>query len=134
MYLQQRRLTLCKLCIGPQKGHPRAPGMVLICKNAQALFTWPRVDLARLLRTLPLIDFRPSWIISFELVSLLDSFLQPGRPHWFLYLLLSYSYDPSMFIFCWSLNFVENVVLEKEHGGQDSIWCLLPCLLLLYRM
>ena len=134
MYLQQGRLTLCKLCIGPQKGHPRAPGMVLICKNAQASFTWPRVDLARLLPTLPLIDFRPSWIISFELVSLLDSFLQPGRLHWFLYLLLSYSYDPSMFILCWSSNFVENVVLEKEHCGQDSIWCLLPCLLLLYRM
>ena len=69
---------------------PQAPGMVLICKNTQASFTWSRVDLARLLRTLRLIDFRPSWIISFELVSLLDSFLQPGRLHWFLYLLLSY--------------------------------------------
>ena len=134
MYLQQGRLTLCKLCIGPQKGHPRAPGMVLICKNAQASFTWPRVDLARLLRTLRLIDFRPSWIISFELVSPLDSFLKPGRLYWFLYLLLYYFYDPSMFIFCWSSNFVENVSLEREHGGQDSIWRLLPSSLLLYRM
>ena len=134
MYLQQGRLTLCKLCIVSQKGHPRAPGMVLICKNTQASFTWSRVDLARLLRTLRLIDFRPSWIISFELVSPLDSFLQPGRLYWFLFLLLYYFYDPSMFIFCWSSNFVENVLLEREHGGQDSIWCLLPCLLLLYRM
>ena len=88
--------------------------MVLICKNAQASFAWPLVDLARPLR---LIDVRHSWIISFELVSLLDSFLQPGRLHWFLYLLLSYFYDPSMFIFRWSSNFVEKVVLEREHGG-----------------
>ena len=65
MYLQQGRLTLCKLCIGPQKGHPRAPGMVLICKNAQASFTWPRVDLARLLRRA---YSRPFWITSFEFV------------------------------------------------------------------
>ena len=134
MYLQQGRLTLCKLCIVSQKGHSRAPGMVLICKNTQASFTWSRVDLARLLRTLRLIDFRPSWIISFELVSPLDSFLQPGRLYWFLYLLLYYFYDPSMFIFCWSSNFVENVLLEREHGGQDSIWHLLPSSLLLYRM
>ena len=111
---------------------PQGTRDVLICKNAQTSFTWSRVDLARLLRTLRLIDFRPSWIISFELVSQLDSLLQQGRLYRFLYLLLSYFYDPSMFIFCWS--FVENLLLEREHGGQDSIWCVLPCSLLLYRM
>ena len=31
MYFQQGRLTLEKLCIGPQKGQPRTPGMDLIC-------------------------------------------------------------------------------------------------------
>ena len=32
-----------------------------------------------------------------------------GKLHWFLYLLLSYYYDPGMFIFCWSLNFMERL-------------------------
>lgn len=132
MYLQQGRLTLCKLCIVSQKGHPRAPRMVLICKNTQASFTWTwsRVDLARLLRTLRLIDFRPSWIISFELVSPLDSFLQPGRLYWFPFLLLYYFYDPSMFISRWTSNFVEKVRLEREPAGQDVILCSLPCVIL----
>ena len=43
--------------------------------------------------------------------------------------MLSYFYDPSMFIYRWSSNFVEKVVLEREHGGQDAISCLLPCIL-----
>ena len=42
--------------------------------------------------------------------SLRDSFFYLGKLHWFLYLLLSYYYDPGMFIFR----------------------CLLPCILLLY--
>ena len=46
--------------------------------------------------------------------SLWDSFLYLGKLHWFLYLLLSYFYDPGMFIFCWSSNFVEKVVLNES--------------------
>ena len=30
---------------------------------------------------------------------------------------LSYFSDPSMFIYRWSSNFVEKVVLEREHSG-----------------
>ena len=41
--------------------------------------------------------------------SLRDSFFCLGELHWFLYLLLSYYYDPGMFIFCWSSNFVEKL-------------------------
>ena len=37
--------------------------------------------------------------------SLRDSFFYLGKLHWFLYLLLSYYYDPDMLILCWSLNF-----------------------------
>ena len=44
--------------------------------------------------------------------SLRDSFFYLGKFHWFLYLLLSYYYDPGMFIFCWSSNFVEKVAVE----------------------
>ena len=54
--------------------------------------------------------------------SLWDSFLYLGNLHWFLYLLLSYFYDHGMFIFRWSSNFLERVVLKG----------ILRCLLLLY--
>ena len=40
--------------------------------------------------------------------------------------MLSYFYDPRMFFYRRSSNFVEKVVLEREHGGQDGISCLLP--------
>ena len=56
--------------------------------------------------------------------SLWDSFLYMGKLHWFLYLLLSYFYDPGMFIFRWSSNFVEKV-------GENGTSCFLPCILLL---
>ena len=46
--------------------------------------------------------------------------------------MLSYFYDPRVFISRLSSNFVEKVVLERDHGGQDGISCLLPCVLLLY--
>ena len=46
--------------------------------------------------------------------SLRDSFFYLVKLHWFLYLLLSYYYYPGMFIFCWSSNFMENVVLNKS--------------------
>ena len=51
-------------------------------------------------------------LYSSSLSSLWDSFLYLGKLHWFLYLLLSYFYDPGMFIFRWSSNFVEKVVLN----------------------
>ena len=54
--------------------------------------------------------------------SLRDSFFCLGKLHWFLYLLLSYYYDPGMFIFCWSSNFVEKVAVEWGHGGEDGIF------------
>ena len=43
-------MALGKWCIGPQKGHPRTPRMDFFLYSAQASFSWPRVDLARLLR------------------------------------------------------------------------------------
>ena len=41
--------------------------------------------------------------------SLRDLFFYLGKLHWFLYLLLSYYYDPGMFIFCWTSNFVKKL-------------------------
>ena len=50
--------------------------------------------------------------------SLWDSFLSLGKLHWFLYLLVSYFYDPGMFIFRWSSNFVEKVVLNESMSAK----------------
>ena len=49
---------------------------------------------------------------------LLDSFFYLLTLHWFLYLLLSYCYDPGMFIFCWSSNFVEKVVSNESMAAK----------------
>ena len=50
--------------------------------------------------------------------SLWDSFLYLGKLRWFLYLLLSYFYYPDMFIFRWSSNFVEKVVLNESMSAK----------------
>ena len=41
-----------------------------------------------------------------------------GKLHWFLYLPISYNNDPRMFIFCWSSNFVEKVVLNESMAAK----------------
>ena len=41
-----------------------------------------------------------------------------GKFHWFPYLLLFYFYDPGMFIFRWSSNFVEKVVLKARMAAK----------------
>ena len=64
--------------------------------------------------------------------SLSDSFFHLGKLHWFLYLLLSYYYDPGMFIPVYLLlqfEFRGKSCVEWEHGGEDGISCLLPCIL-----
>ena len=63
VFFQQGRVALGKWCIGPQKGHLRTPQREFFC--AQASFSWPSVDLARLLRRA---YSRSVWIISFEFV------------------------------------------------------------------
>ena len=47
-----------------------------------------------------------------------DSSPYLGKLHWFLYLLLFYFYDPGMFIFRWSSNFVEKVVLNESMSAK----------------
>ena len=87
--------------------------------SAQALFSRPRVDLARLLRR----AYSRAVTVCLDHIlrvcqSLWDSFLYLGKLHWFLYLLLSYLYDAGMFIFRWSSNFVENVVLNESMSAK----------------
>ena len=88
---------------------PRTPGMDLIC-------TVPT--------TFSLFGLYPSSLSkSAGFVSLAGEALS------FLYLMLLYFYDTSMFIYRFSSNFVEKGVLKKEQGGRDVISCLLPCVL-----
>ena len=47
VFFQQGRVASGKWCIGPQKGHPRTPGMDLY--TAQASFSWPRVRASSLI-------------------------------------------------------------------------------------
>ena len=94
---------------------PQDPRDGIFLYSAQASFSWPRVDLARLLRQA---YSRCVWIIFFEFVKVWDSFLYLGKLHWFLYLLLSYFYYPGMFIFLWSSNFVEKVVLNESMSAK----------------
>ena len=82
----------------------------------QASFSWPRVDLTRLLRRAFFSAFLDYILRVCQ--SLRDSFFYLGKLHWFLYLLLSYYYDPGMFIFCWSSNFVEKVVLNESMAAK----------------
>ena len=65
VFFQQGRVALDKWCIGPQKGRLRTPGMNFFLYSSQASFSWPRVDLARLLRRAYSWSV---WIISFEFV------------------------------------------------------------------
>ena len=47
-----------------------------------------------------------------------DSSPYLGKLNWFLYLLLFYFYDPGMFIFRLSSNFVEKVVLKARMAAK----------------
>ena len=48
-------------------------------------------------------------------------FFYLGKFHWFLYLLLSYFYDPGVFIFRWSSNFVQKVVLNESMSAKMAL-------------
>ena len=115
VFFQQGRVALGKWCIGPQKGHLRTPGMDFFCTVPRPHFLgraliWPGCFGEHILGLFGL--------YSSSLSSLWDSFLYLGKLHWFLYLLLSYFYDPGMFIFCWSSNFVEKVVLNESMSAK----------------
>ena len=115
VFFQQGRVALGKWWIGPQKvtsGLPgqnffvQCPGHILLAARwsgpaaSASIFS---VCLDYILRVCQ---------------SLWDSFLYLGKLHWFLYLLLSYFYDPGMFIFRWSSNFVEKVVLNESMSAK----------------
>ena len=106
MYFQQGRLTLGKLCIAPQKGHPRTSGMDLICTVPRPhllghALIWPGKFSATtfgLFGLYPLSLSKSAGFVSLagkaSLVSISDAIL---------------FYNLSMFIYRWSQNFVEKL-------------------------
>ena len=103
------RVALGKWCIGFSKGHPGLPGWIFFvqCPGLTFLAACWSGPVTSASMFLVFLDY-----ILRVCQSLCDSFLYVGKLHWFLYLLLSYFYDPGMFIFLWSSNFVEKVVLK----------------------
>ena len=98
-----------------QKGHPRTPGMDSFCTVLRPYFLgtgWSCPATSASMFSV-FLDY-----ILRVCQSLWDSFLYLGKLHWFLYLLLSYFYDPGMFIFRWSSNFVEKVVLNESMSAK----------------
>ena len=77
------------------EGHPRTTGMAFF-------------------GTVP----RPHFLGVRVCQGLWDSSPYLGKLHWFPYLLLFYFYDPGMFIFRWSSNFVEKVVLNESMSAK----------------
>ena len=88
------------------------------------IYEIPPFNLARLFRRACSRSFWSLW----------DSFLYLGKLHWFLYLLLSYFYDPGMFILRWSSNFLEKVVLKGSWPRRWHIVSLTLYIIIVYRV
>ena len=115
VFFQQGRVALGKWCIRPQKGHLRTPGMEFFVQCPGLIFLAARWSGPA--ASASIFSVCLDYILR-VCRSLWDSFLYLGKLHWFLYLLLSYFYDPGMFIFCWSSNFVEKVVLNESMSAK----------------
>ena len=109
---QQGRVALGKWCIGPAERSPQDSRDGFFLYSAQASFSWPRVDLARLLRRA---YSRSVWIISFEFVKVCG--IRDRFCIWESFIGF-YFYDPGMFIFRWSSNLVEKVVLNESMSAK----------------
>ena len=115
MYFQQGWLTLVKLCIGPLERSTQDTRNGFFCTVPRPhilgrALIWPGYFGEHILGLFRLfLDY-----ILRVCQTLRNSFFYLGKLHWFLYLLLSYYYDPGMFIFCWRANFIEKVVLNES--------------------
>ena len=88
--------------------------------SAQASFSWPRVDL----RIFGLHPFSLSKSVRFVSLSGKASLVSTSVS--ILFLRSWHVYFPLEF------KFRGKSCVEREHGGEDGILCLLPCILLLY--
>ena len=107
----------------PRKVTSGLPGWFFLY-SAQASFSWPRVELARLLRRA---YSQSVWIISFEFVTVCGI------------LSLYFSISAAILVlrswrvyFPLEFEFRGKSCVEWEHVGENGISCVLPCILLLY--
>ena len=115
MFFQQGRVALGKLCIGPQKGHLGTPGMDFFCTVPRLHFLgraliWPGCFGEHILGLFELYPSSLSKSVGFVSLSGKASLVSISPAILFLY--------PGMFIFRWSSNFVEKVVLNESMSAK----------------
>ena len=115
VFFQQRRVAFGKWCIVPRKVTSGLSGWIFFVQCPGLIFSAARWSG-------PAASASIFWVCLDYILrvcqTLWDSFLYLGKLHWFLYLLLSYFYDPGMFIFRWSSNFVEKVALNESMSAK----------------
>ena len=126
VFFQQGRVVLGKSCIGPQKGHPR---MDFFCTVPRPHFLgraliWPGCFGERILGVFGLYSSSLSKSVGFASLSGKASLVSLSSAT--LFLRSSQVYFPLEF------ELREKSGVERKHGGEDGISCLLPCILLLY--
>ena len=112
VFFQQERMALGKWCIGPQKVTLGIPGWNFLVQCPGLIFLAARwIGPAA---STSIFSVYLDYILR-VCQSLWDWFLYLGKLHWFLYLLLSYFYDPGMFIFMFLfININCELVAAKE--------------------
>ena len=120
-------MALDKWCIGPQKGHPRTPGMdFFFCTVLRPYFLgraliWPGYFGEHVLGLFGLYPSSLSKSVGFVSLSGKASLVSISAA--ILVLRSWYVYFPLGF------EFRGKGCVEREHGGEDGISCLLPCIL-----
>ena len=122
-------MALGKWCIGLQKGHPRTPGMDFFGTVHRPHFLgraliWPGHFGEHVLGLLGLYPSSLSKSVGFVSLSVKASLVSISAA--ILFLRSWHVYFPLEF------EFRGKSCVEREHGGEDGISCLLPCILLFY--
>ena len=122
-------MALGKWCIGLQKGHPRTLGMDFFCTVPRPHFlgralNWPGHFGEHVLGLFGLYPSSLSKSVGFVSLSVKASLVSISAA--ILFLRSWHVYFPLEF------EFRGKSCVEREHGGEDGISCLLPCILLFH--
>ena len=120
VFFQQGRVALSKWCIGPQKGHPRTPGMEFFCTVPRPHFLgraliWPGCFGEHILGLFGLYPSSLSKSVGFVSLSAAILFLRS----WHVYFPLEFEFRGKSCV-------------EWERVGENGTSCFLHCILLLY--
>ena len=128
VFFQQGRVALGKWCIGAQKGNLRTPGMDFFCTVPRPHFLgraliWLGCFGEYILGLFGLYPSSLSKSVGFVSLSGKASLVSISAA--ILFLRSWHVYFPLEF------EFRGKSCVEREHGGENGISCLLPCILLL---